>query len=82
MATTEAGAHIRLGSRVTVKFDDGETLELTIHGRGQNLAAGVISATAPLARNLLGAKAGDCFSYTVCGATQSVTVLRVDAPGL
>lgn len=59
MESTEAGSRIHLGSLVTVAFDDGETLDLTIQGRGHDLAAGVMSATAPLAQSLLGSKAGE-----------------------
>lgn len=81
METTEAGARVRLGSRVTVMFDDGETFDLLIHGREHDLAVGVISATAPLAQSLLGSKSGESVSYVACGAAHTVTLLHVDAPG-
>jgi transcription elongation GreA/GreB family factor len=66
-----------LGSRVLLQFEDGDRVEFTIKARDGDFAAGVVSATSPLAQNILGAQEGDQISYVVHQVRQTVKVLRV-----
>lgn len=74
----QARDSVQLGSRVLVRFDDGEALELTLRGAGEvNLGVGAISVSSPLARGILGARAGERRMYSVQGRPMGVTVVRI-----
>jgi transcription elongation GreA/GreB family factor len=80
MQAQQGGIQVRLGSRVTVQFADGSTEELMIRCREPNLPAGIITATSPLGRSLLGARASERVTYFVHRVPQTVVVLSVHGP--
>jgi transcription elongation GreA/GreB family factor len=76
IADEGVATRVRPGTRVVVRFDDGETLEVTIRQAGE-AGDGTISPEAPLTRALSGGTAGDRRTYVVRGIAQAVTILRV-----
>jgi transcription elongation GreA/GreB family factor len=68
----------QFGSRVVYADEDGETRTLEIVGEDEaDPASGTISYAAPVARALIGAKAGDAVAVTLRGRTVELEVLEV-----
>jgi len=72
-------AEIRFGARVTVRGADGAVRQLQIVGVDEaNPAAGLIAFVAPLARALLGRRAGDAVTVRAPGGAEELEVLAID----
>ena len=67
-----ASAEVRVGSRVSIELDDGETMEVEIS------SVGGVSPDSPLGKALLGAKVGD---EVVVAAPQGEWRAKVTAVG-
>jgi len=69
---------IRFGARVTLLDGDGETRRIQIVGVDESdPAAGLVAFVAPLARALLGRRAGDTVTVRSPGGTDEVTIEAV-----
>ncbi len=69
---------VALGSRVTVKFDDGETDTWTVVTPEEaSLPDASVSTDSPVGRALLGSKSGDAISVTTPGGNVNYTVVAV-----
>lgn len=73
---TAEGA-VRLGSRVTVADDLGESEYLIVGPKEADPAAGRISASSPVGSALLGARAGDTVTVATPGGHRDLEVRRV-----
>lgn len=72
-------AEIRIGARVTLRNEDGQTRQIQIVGVDEaDPAAGLIAFVAPLARTLLGHRTGDTVTVRSPGGADDVTVVTVD----
>ena len=70
---------IRFGARVTLRGPEGQPRRLQIVGIDEaDPAAGLIAFAAPLARALLGRRAGDAVSVHAPGGSEELEVLAVD----
>jgi transcription elongation factor GreB len=73
---------IRFGARVQVRDQDGQTRQLQIVGVDEaDPAAGLIAFVAPLARALLGRRAGDLLTARTPGGEEDLEVLAIDYDG-
>ena len=68
---------VRLGSRVVVVDDLGESEYLIVGPQEADPAAGRISASSPVGSALIGARAGDTVSVATPGGRRSVEIRRV-----
>jgi transcription elongation factor GreB len=72
-------AEIRFGARVTLRGEDGQPRIIQIVGVGEaDPAAGLVAFVAPLARALLGHRAGDLITTRAPGRTEELEVMAVD----
>lgn len=70
---------VRFGARLTLRTGDGQTRQIQIVGVDESdPAAGLIAFVAPLARTLLGHRAGDTVTVRAPGGADDVTVAAVD----
>jgi len=70
---------IRFGARVSVRGGDGEIRQLQIVGVDEaDPAAGLVAFVAPLARALLGRRAGDLATVRAPGGVEELEVLAID----
>ncbi len=70
---------VALGSRVTVRFDDGETDSwIVVSPEEASLPDGSVSTDSPAGQALLGAKQGDAVSVTTPGGQVNYTVVAVE----
>ncbi len=70
---------VALGSRVTVKFDDGETDAWTVVTPEEaSLPDGSVSTDSPAGQALLGSKSGDAVTVTTPGGQVNYTVVAVE----
>lgn len=73
---------IRFGARVTLQGEDGQARTIQIVGVDEaDPAAGSIAFVAPLARALLGHRAGDTVTVRSPGGAEDLTVTAVDYDG-
>jgi len=74
-----ADGSVTLGSRVTVRFDDGETDTWTVVVPEEaSLADGSVSTESPVGQALLGSKEGDAVTVTTPGGEVTYTVVAVE----
>jgi transcription elongation factor GreB len=70
---------IRFGARVTLRGHDGEIRQVQIVGVDEaNPAAGLVAFVAPLARALLGRRAGDPVTVRAPGGAEDLEVVAID----
>jgi len=70
---------VRFGARVTLRGDGGELREILIVGVDEaDPAAGFVAFVAPLARALLGRRAGDQVTLRAPGGSEQLEVVTVD----
>lgn len=70
---------IRFGARVTLHTEDGQERQVQIVGLDEaNPAAGLIAFVAPLARALLGHRAGDTVTARTPGGAGELSVTAID----
>lgn len=70
---------VALGSRVTVRFDDGETDSWTVVTPEEaSLPDGSVSTDSPAGQALLGSKSGDAVTVTTPGGQVNYTVVAVE----
>jgi transcription elongation factor GreB len=70
---------LRFGARATLRGQDGQTRQVQIVGVDEaDPAAGLIAFVAPLARALLGRRAGDPVTVRAPGGEEELEVLAVD----
>jgi transcription elongation factor GreB len=70
---------IRFGARVTVRGPDGEIRQVQIVGVDEaDPTAGLVAFVAPLARALLGRRAGDPVTVRAPGGAEELVVLAID----
>ena len=75
----EPGDVVRFGSRVTVEDADGRQRQYEIVGVDEaEPQSGRIAFASPLARALLGARAGDDVTFESPGRVQELSVVRID----
>jgi transcription elongation factor GreB len=73
---------IRFGARATLRAQDGQTRQVQIVGVDEaDPGAGLIAFVAPLARALLGRRAGDPVTVRTPGGAEELEVLAVDYDG-
>jgi transcription elongation factor GreB len=70
---------VRFGARVEVRDGEGEIRRVQVVGVDEaNPAAGLIAFVAPLARALLGRRAGDAVTVRAPGGAEELEVITID----
>lgn len=73
------GAEVRFGARVTTRSEKGELRQVQLVGVDEaDAAAGLIAFVAPLARVLLGRRAGDVVTLRTPKGTEDLQILSVE----
>lgn len=73
---TPADGSVGLGSRVTYRLNKAEKTITIVGGDEADPAIGLIAFSAPLARALMGAEAGECVEYQ--DREDAITILAVE----
>lgn len=71
-------ARVRVGSRVTIRHDDGEVRTYAISGDRNDPVNGILRKDVPLARAMLDLEAGEDFEYPAGSKARSAVVVRVE----
>lgn len=76
--TLQTPLRVKAGGTVSVVFDDGRELTVTVRDpREVNLDNGIVSYESPLGRSVLGKGEGDSFEYKVRGQKFSGRIAKI-----